>query len=61
MPSKKGIVFLQEQMAKGCRCRHLALMSGNFFLKTSKKLPTLELKFLTSRSRLPTLRTGSSI
>jgi DNA-binding response OmpR family regulator len=30
MPFKRGLDFLEEQLSKGCRCRHLALMSGDF-------------------------------
>lgn len=44
MPSKKGIVFLQEQIAKGCRCRHLALMSGEFLPEDIEKASNLGIK-----------------
>jgi CheY-like chemotaxis protein len=44
MPSKKGIDFLQEQMAKGCRCRHLALMSGEFLPEDIEKASNLGIK-----------------
>jgi CheY-like chemotaxis protein len=30
MPVKKGIDFIDEQIKKGCKCKHFALMSGNF-------------------------------
>ncbi len=30
MPVKNGLDFLEEQLAKGCRCKHFALMSGDF-------------------------------
>ena len=30
MPVKKGIDFLEEQIKKGCKCKHFALMSGDF-------------------------------
>ena len=30
MPNLKGIIFLESQIEKGCKCDHLALMSGNF-------------------------------
>ena len=30
MPIKKGIGFLEEQIQKGCKCKHFALMSGDF-------------------------------
>lgn len=29
MPSMKGIDFLERQIRKGCRCKHVALMSGD--------------------------------
>lgn len=29
MPSMKGIIFLENQIEKGCKCENLALMSGN--------------------------------
>ena len=29
MPIMKGIDFLEEQINKGCRCNHMALMSGD--------------------------------
>ena len=29
MPMTKGLDFLEEQIKKGCRCNHLALMSGD--------------------------------
>jgi DNA-binding NtrC family response regulator len=29
MPNMKGIDFLENQLSKGCKCKHLALMSGN--------------------------------
>ena len=30
MPIKNGLEFLEEQIKKGCRCKHFALMSGSF-------------------------------
>ncbi len=30
MPVKNGIEFVEEQIRKGCRCGHIALMSGDF-------------------------------
>jgi len=29
MPHVKGLEFLEKQISKGCKCRNLALMSGN--------------------------------
>ena len=30
MPVKNGLDFLEEQLSKGCKCKNLALMSGDF-------------------------------
>ena len=30
MPIEKGIDFLERQIKKGCKCKHFALMSGDF-------------------------------
>ena len=30
MPFKSGLDFIEEQINKGCRCNHIALMSGAF-------------------------------
>ena len=30
MPVQQGIDFLERQKRKGCRCKNMALMSGNF-------------------------------
>ena len=30
MPYKDGMSFLEEQIKKGCKCKHIALMSGDF-------------------------------
>jgi CheY-like chemotaxis protein len=30
MPVKKGMDFLEEQIEKGCKCKHFGLMSGDF-------------------------------
>ena len=30
MPIEKGINFLEQQIKKGCKCKHFALMSGDF-------------------------------
>ena len=30
MPVQQGIDFLEEQMHKGCKCKNMALMSGDF-------------------------------
>lgn len=30
MPFRSGLEFIEEQIRKGCRCKHLAVMSGEF-------------------------------
>lgn len=30
MPFKNGLDFIKEQLKKGCKCKHIALMSGYF-------------------------------
>jgi len=45
MPVMRGIDFIEMQLAKGCNCRHLALMSGNFSNEDEKKAKELGLKF----------------
>ena len=30
MPFKNGLDFIEEQIKKGCKCKHIALMSGFF-------------------------------
>lgn len=30
MPFKNGLAFIEEQLDKGCKCKHIALMSGAF-------------------------------
>jgi DNA-binding response OmpR family regulator len=45
MPYMKGIDFIERQLAKGCACRHLALMSGDFTREDVLKARELDLKF----------------
>ena len=44
MPIKNGLVFLEEQIKKGCRCNHFALMSGAFTDESVSKSKSLGIK-----------------
>ena len=44
MPYMKGIDLLESQKAKGCSCRHQALMSGDFTWEDERKARELDLK-----------------
>jgi hypothetical protein len=44
MPIQNGLVFLEEQINKGCRCRHFALMSGDLSAQDIAKAEALGLK-----------------
>ena len=41
MPVKKGLDFLEEQIKKGCRCEHFALISGYFSKEDVTKAKSL--------------------
>ena len=41
----KGIDFIENQLAKGCSCKHLALMSGDFTNEDVQRAKELNLKF----------------
>lgn len=45
MPVMKGIDFIEKQLEKGCHCRHLALMSGDYTLDDMQRASELGLKF----------------
>jgi len=45
MPVMKGIDFIEKQMQKGCHCRHLALMSGDYTSDDMQRVNELGLKF----------------
>jgi len=45
MPVMKGIDFIEKQMKKGCHCRHLALMSGDYTSDDMQRVNELGLKF----------------
>ena len=44
MPIKTGLDFLEEQIKKGCRCNHIALMSGAFTDESVSKAKSLGIK-----------------
>ena len=44
MPIKNGLDFLEEQIKKGCRCKHIALMSGAFRDDSVSKAKSLGIK-----------------
>jgi CheY-like chemotaxis protein len=47
MPGMNGIDFVIEQLGKGCRVRHIALMSGNWSTSDLKKAAELGCKTFT--------------
>lgn len=46
MPMKTGLAFLEEQIKKGCRCKHFALMSGAFSVRDVSKATSLGIKII---------------
>jgi len=44
MPVKSGIDFIEEQISKGCRCKSMALMSGNFSAHDVERAASLGIK-----------------
>ena len=45
MPVMRGIDFIEKQLKKGCNCRHLALMSGDYTSDEARRAKELGLKF----------------
>lgn len=45
MPVMRGLDFIERQMQKGCQCRHMALMSGDYSLEEIERAKELGLKF----------------
>ena len=45
MPMMRGIDFIEKQIKKGCQCRHLALMSGDYTSDEMQRANELGLKF----------------
>ncbi len=44
MPFKKGLEFLEEQLTKGCRCKNMALMSGDLGEGDIERASSLKIK-----------------
>ena len=44
MLHKNGISFIEDQIKKGCRCKHIALMSGDLNGKTESRANILGVK-----------------
>lgn len=55
MPYKDGMNFLEEQIKKGCKCKHIALMSGDFNDNTVLKTNLLGIKTFKKPFDLPEL------
>ena len=47
MPFKIGLDFIEEQIKKGCKCKHIALMSGDFTDEDISKSKLLGIKTFT--------------
>jgi CheY-like chemotaxis protein len=45
MPVMRGIDFIEKQIKKGCQCRNLALMSGDYTSDEMQRANELGLKF----------------
>ncbi len=41
MPGVNGLDFVEDQMRKGCKCRHMALMSGHWSDETLRRAKAL--------------------
>jgi DNA-binding NtrC family response regulator len=52
MPFMNGLDFIDEQIKKGCKCNHLALMSGSFTDEYLTKAKSLEIKIFTKPFKL---------
>ena len=57
MPIKKGINFLEEQIRKGCRCKHFGLMSGEFSEEDISKAKSLGIKLFKKPFKLKEVST----
>jgi len=44
MPIKKGLAFLEEQIKKGCKCKSMALMPGDFSDKDIERAAAFGIK-----------------
>jgi len=45
MPVMKGVDFIEKQIGKGCNCKHLALMSGDFTREDESRARELGVRF----------------
>ena len=52
MPFKDGFAFVEEQIKKGCRCKHIALMSGTFTKEHYTKASSLGITIFRKPFRL---------
>jgi DNA-binding NtrC family response regulator len=55
MPVKRGIDFLEEQIKKGCKCKHFALMSGDFSNEEMHKADSLDIRIFNKPFKLKEL------
>lgn len=56
MPVKDGFAFVEEQINKGCRCHHIALMSGNFTQEHQTKASSLGITIFKKPFRLSEIK-----
>ncbi|MEW6673871.1 MAG: response regulator [Thermodesulfobacteriota bacterium] len=52
MPFMKGLDFLELQIKKGCKCRHLALMSGDLTVADADRAKPLGIKLFKKPFRI---------
>ena len=52
MPFMKGLDFLEQQIKKGCKCKHLALMSGDLKVADSDRAEKLGIKLFEKPFRI---------
>lgn len=55
MPFKDGLAFIEDQIGKGCRCNHIALMSGALTNAHFARAASLGLKIFKKPFRLEEL------
>ena len=56
MPFKDGFAFIEEQINKGCRCNHIALMSGAFAKEHFAKANSLGITIFKKPFRLSEIK-----
>ena len=52
MPFKRGVEFFEDQIKKGCKCKHFFLMSGDFSNEDLSKAKLLGLNTFVKPFRL---------